>query len=66
VAPWAPGDPKAAERRKNAEQGRRLLGYVLTGTLSLCLVIGVGKIYFVWRGWRIDYNRERRPWEKVS
>jgi hypothetical protein len=58
-----PHNPRIAEIRK---QNRQVLAIGITAALSVSLLIGVGKMYFVWRRWRIDYNRVKMPWDRVD
>jgi len=42
------------------------VSYGITGALALSLLIGVGRMYFVWRRWQFDYNRDKKAWDRVA
>jgi hypothetical protein len=41
-----------------------VLSYGITAALGISVLIGVGKMYFVVRRWRIDCRREQMPWDR--
>jgi hypothetical protein len=61
----APHDPRAAELKAQSERGRRFLFYGVSGAAGLGLIVGLAKMYSAFRGWQVDYSRERRPWERA-
>ena len=51
---------------KRDAQTQRALSYGIPAFLGLSILVGVGKMYFDWRRWKIDYNREKMPWDRIA
>jgi hypothetical protein len=62
VTPFEPG--VTAPRKRN-ERVDRFFGYGVTALAGAGLMLGLGKMYFAWRGWQQDAQRQRAPWERA-
>jgi hypothetical protein len=60
---WVARGPRIALFRRD-DPNRPYVVYGITGVAGLAMLVGLAKMYLLFRRWQIDSQRDREPWEQ--